>query len=145
MKSFEEIKHGKKILAIILRRDYKAEKITFFSPPEFSQQLGYLPHQKGNIISAHFHHNVKRRITKTQEVLFIRKGCIQVNFYTRQKKYLKSRKLESGDVIFLCSGGHGIKVLEDSEIIEVKQGPYSGKETDKVVFEGVEDDSSKRT
>ena len=121
MNNYEEIKHEKKLLAIILRGDFKAEKITFFSPPEFSQQLGFLPHRKGNIISAHFHHNVKRKITKTQEVLFIRKGTIQVFFYTKQKKYLTSRTLGSGDVIFLCSGGHGIKVLEDSEIIEVKE------------------------
>jgi len=141
MKSYEEIKHDKKLLAIIIRGNFKSDKITFFSPPEFSQQLGFLPHRKGNVISAHFHYSVKRKITKTQEVLFIRKGNIRVNFYSSQKKYLTARKLGKGDVIFLCSGGHGINVLEDSEIIEVKQGPYSGKETDKVVFRGVEDDS----
>ena len=39
----------------------------------------------------------------------------------------------------LVSGGHGFKVLEEVEMIEVKQGPYYG-EQDKVRFEGISDD-----
>jgi mannose-6-phosphate isomerase-like protein (cupin superfamily) len=43
--------------------------------------------------------------------------------------------LESGDVILLIKGGHGFEVLEELEMIEVKQGPYLG-EQDKVRFKG---------
>ena len=35
--------------------------------------------------------------------------------------------METGDTILLTSGGHGFKVLEEVEMIEVKQGPYSGE------------------
>jgi len=82
----------------------------------------------------HFHKEVHRRITRTQEVLFIKRGKIEVNLYTSNKKYITSRQLGAGDILFLCSGGHGFKVLEDTEMIEVKQGPYSGKENDKEIF-----------
>ncbi len=141
--AYEEIKHLGKLIAIILRADYKSEKIVFFSPEEFSQQLGFLPHKKGRVIPAHFHKKVQREIEFTQEVLFIRKGKIAVNFYTLKKEFLITRELSTGDVVFLCSGGHGFRILEDTEMIEVKQGPYSGQEGDKVIFEGIEHDSGK--
>jgi hypothetical protein len=142
-KPYEEIKYQDKIIAIILRADYQAKEIQFFSPADFSQQLGFLPHKKNHIIPAHFHKTVHREIELTQEVLFLRKGKVEVNFYTNQKEYITSRLLNTGDVIFLCSGGHGFKILEDAEMIEVKQGPYSGKDGDKVTFEGIENDPGK--
>lgn len=114
----------------------------FFTPSGFSQQLGFLPHKKGGILNAHLHNKVNREITLTQEVLFIKRGKIQVNFYTEDKEYITSRELKTGDVILLCSGGHGFKMLEDTEMIEVKQGPHLG-DGDKERFEGVENDSSK--
>ena len=41
--------------------------------------------------------------------------------------------METGDVVLLAHGGHGFKMLEKSEIIEVKQGPYSD-DNDKTRF-----------
>ncbi|MCX6580697.1 MAG: hypothetical protein NT166_11000 [Candidatus Aminicenantes bacterium] len=142
-KSYEEIKFQDKIIAIILRADFQAKETRFFSPSEFSQQLGFLPHPEGHVIPAHFHKKVQREIALTQEVLFLRKGKVEVNFYTIEKEYITSRVLDAGDVVFLCSGGHGFKILEDAEMIEVKQGPYSGKDGDKVTFEGIENDPGK--
>ncbi len=141
-KTYEEIRHNGKLMAIILRANYTSNKTTFFSPPDFSQQLGCIVYKKDGVIKAHFHKETHRNITVTQEVLFIRKGKLVVNFYTTSKEYITSRELSTGDIIFLCSGGHGFKMLEDTEMIEVKQGPYSGKDTDKEVFEGIENDSS---
>ena len=135
-KNYEEVKHNNKFIAIIIRSNYTSEKVVFFSPNNFSQQLGYLPHKKGHTIMAHFHKKVNKKITLTQEVLFIKKGKIIVDFYTNRKEYITSRQLDAGDILFLCSGGHGFKILEDTEMIEVKQGPYSGREDDKEVFEG---------
>lgn len=134
---YEEIKHKNKLIAIIIKSDYSSDKTIFFSPPGFSQQLGYLRHDKGGSIKAHFHKEVRREIILTQEVLFIRAGKIKIDLYTVKKEYITSRELNRGDVIFLCSGGHGFKILEDSEIIEVKQGPYSNREIDKELFDGV--------
>jgi len=141
--SYEKVKHKGKLIAIILRSDYSSNATTFFNPPYFSQQLGYIVYKKDGVIKPHFHKEVHRDITLTQEVLFVKKGRLTVNFYTTSKKYIESRELNKGDVIFLCSGGHGFKMLEDTEMVEVKQGPYSGKNNDKVIFRGVESDSRK--
>lgn len=73
----------------------------------------------------------------TQEVLFIRRGKLRVDFYTTEHEYLESRVLQAGDVILLIQGGHGFEVLEEVEMIEVKQGPYAG-EADKTRFAGID-------
>jgi hypothetical protein len=61
---------------------------------------------------------------------------VQVDFYDEQRCFLESRELTAGDVILLVRGGHGFRMLEASEIVEVKQGPYAG-EHDKQRFEDV--------
>ena len=138
---FEEIRHKDKTIAIILRRDFCAAESRFFSPADFSQQFGFLVHHKGHSIPAHFHKKIQREIILTQEVLLIKKGEMQVNLYSSEQEFLTSRLLLAGDIIFLCSGGHGFTMLQDSEIVEVKQGPYSGRDSDKVNFVGIENDT----
>ena len=64
---------------------------------------------------------------------------MRVDFYDAYEDYLESRILYTGDVVLLVSGGHGFEVLEEVEMIEVKQGPYSG-EMDKKRFDGVSDE-----
>jgi mannose-6-phosphate isomerase-like protein (cupin superfamily) len=122
----EHIFAADKILAIILRASYSEPGIHFFTPDDYSQQLGYMRHPRGKIIEPHVHNEVPRAITLTQEVLFIRRGRVRVDFYADQHTYLESRVLEKGDVILLSAGGHGFEALEELEMIEVKQGPYVG-------------------
>ena len=133
----EEIKYKNNLLAIIVSSKFEKEGIAFFTPNSFSQQLGYMKREKDYVIEPHVHNPVKREVVWTQEVLFIKSGKVRVDFYNEEKIYLKSRVLEKGDVILLASGGHGFEMLEESEIIEVKQGPYSG-DKDKTRFEPVD-------
>ncbi len=121
------------VLAIVIRNNYSRTGIEFFSSPNDSQQLGYMKRPNGYIIEPHRHNIVKREVHLTQEVLFIKNGKIRVDFYTDNQEYIKSLILYQGDVILLSNGGHGFEMLEESEIIEVKQGPYCG-ELDKIRF-----------
>ncbi len=130
------ITHNDQNLAIIIKRDYSKDGIEFFTPDEFSQQLAYMSHKKGKIIDAHIHNSVKREVYYTKEVLVIKKGKLRVDFYGDDKNYIKSAIIETGDIILLAYGGHGFEVLEDCEMVEIKQGPYLG-ENDKTRFEGV--------
>ncbi|PJZ70271.1 hypothetical protein CH373_12355 [Leptospira perolatii] len=123
----EEILHGDRMLALILRSNFKKEGIEFFTPPEFSQQLAYMNRPKDYIIQPHVHNSVSRSVEYTKEVLFIKSGKVRVDFFTDSKEYLESRVLETGDVILLAYGGHGFYMLEATEMIEVKQGPYAGE------------------
>ncbi len=134
----EEIKYEKEILAIIIRKNISCEGIKFFTPDDFSQQLAFMSHPKGKVIEPHVHNPVKREVHYTKEVLFIRKGKIRVDFYDEKHNYLESRILKSGDVILLASGGHGFEALENLEMFEVKQGPYTG-DKDKRRFSGIDE------
>ncbi|MFH0809613.1 MAG: hypothetical protein V2A77_03965 [Pseudomonadota bacterium] len=87
----------------------------------------------GYSIDPHVHLIADRNIKLTQEVLFVKKGKIRVDLYSNQREFIQSEILSGGEVILLASGGHGFTMLEESEIIEVKQVPYAG-DNDKVVF-----------
>lgn len=132
-----QIIYNNKIIAIIIKRSFQRDGIEFFTPEDFSQQLAYMKRPAGYIIKPHVHNIVERKVEYTQEVLFIKKGKVRVDFYDDERNYLKSIILEEGDVILLAHGGHGFEMLEETEIIEVKQGPYAG-EMDKVRFEPID-------
>ncbi|HMS64415.1 MAG TPA: hypothetical protein PKD83_04075 [Ignavibacteria bacterium] len=132
----ENITHKGKLLAIIIPAEFDEKGIHFFTSNDLSQQLAYMHHPTGKIIEPHVHNPVRREVQYTQEVLFIKKGKLRVDFYDEDKEYLESRILKSGDVILLSTGGHGFEVLEEIEMIEVKQGPYAG-DGDKTRFVSV--------
>ena len=135
----EYIHNDEKIISIIVRSQYKAEGIKFFTPDEFSQQLAYMNREKGYAIPPHVHNPVERKVYLTQEVLLIKSGKVRVDYYDDSKQYLESRILNVGDVVLFSGGGHGFTMIENSEIVEVKQGPYSG-EKDKTRFEPITDE-----
>ncbi len=138
MGQIEEIKKKDKLLAMIIRSNYECQGVDFITPNEYSQQVAYMHHPTGKVIDAHVHNLVHRNVVLTQEVLFIKKGVLRVDFYVEYEDYLESRDLHAGDIILLVSGGHGFHVLEEVEMIEVKQGPYSGDQ-DKKRFTGIDD------
>lgn len=132
----ENILNEGRTLAVLLRTNHKADGIEFLTPNDFSQQLGYMNRPQGYVIPPHVHNPVPREVQFTKEVLFIKSGRVRVDFYDEDQNYFESRILMAGDVILLAFGGHGFEMLEASEIIEVKQGPYAG-EADKTRFSPV--------
>ncbi|MBL8199448.1 MAG: hypothetical protein JNK40_00625 [Chromatiales bacterium] len=136
----EKITHDNELLAIILRDGFVGGGVTFLTPDDLSQQLAHMRHPRGKVIEPHVHNLVQHSITYTQEVLIIKQGSLRVDFYDRDRAYLHSRILNKGDVILLAAGGHGFQALDDLEMIEVKQGPYTG-EGQKTRFAGVADGS----
>jgi mannose-6-phosphate isomerase-like protein (cupin superfamily) len=130
----ENVIHKNIKLAIIIRAKFEKKGIEFFTPNDFSQQLGYMKHSKGYVISPHTHNIITREVKLTQEVLYIKKGEIRVDFYENNQNYIKSTILNTGDVILLANGGHGFEMIKETEMIEIKQGPYL-EEEDKIRFE----------
>jgi hypothetical protein len=135
----EHICHLENTLAIILRTNFHSDGIEFFTPSHFSQQLGYMNRPQGYAILPHVHNPVAREVQFTKEVLIIKSGKVRVDFYDDDQNYLESRILNQGDIVLLAFGGHGFEMMEASEIIEVKQGPYAG-EGDKTRFSPVRAD-----
>jgi len=112
-------------LGLIVRSWFAVSGIDFLTPDTFGQQVAYMNRPKGEIIQAHIHEPISRTLIGTQEVLFIRKGRIRVDFYESDRTYVSSMVLEAGDLMLLNTGGHGFEVLEDIDMIEIKQGPFA--------------------
>jgi mannose-6-phosphate isomerase-like protein (cupin superfamily) len=134
MKSFlEEVRDNETVIAIIIRSQYRNEGISFFTPGDFSQQLAYMHHTAGKEIQPHVHNIINREVSYTQEVLVVKSGRVKVDLFTAERAFLATRVLEAGDLILLAAGGHGFTMLEETEMFEIKQGPYAG-EADKERF-----------
>ena len=119
-------------LCHIIRSVYSPKTTEFFTPDNYSQQLGIIKYAKNGTIKPHYHNKVAREVFYTQEVLVIRKGKVKVTLFgTESLNYLTSVILNQGDTILLATGGHGFEMLEDTEMLEIKQGPYNGIENDK--------------
>jgi len=131
----EKIIHNKIVIALIIYKGYKQDGIKFLSPNDHALQLGYMTRPKGYQIMPHVHNPVHRHTIGTQEVLFMKKGKIRIDFFSFKQEFLESRELSTGDLVLLIGAGHGIEVLRKSEIIEVKNGPYI-EGADKGRFEG---------
>ena len=138
----EEIRKNNTLFAVIIRSNYKVEGISFVTPDSESLQIAYMGYPKNKKIMPHIHNYIHREIFVTQEVLFLRKGKLRVDFYDHCKNYIESKIVEAGDVTILTSGGHGFEVLDEIDMIEVKQGPYKSEE-DKKRFVGIESDQTK--
>ncbi len=123
--ALDEIRDGDHLIALVIRASYRADGIQFFTDQSFSQQLGYMRRPKGYVIDAHVHNKLHRDVEYTQEVLIIRNGRLRVDLYDRECRFLTDRILGPGDIILLASGGHGFEMLEEVEMVEVKQGPYT--------------------
>lgn len=119
--------------ALVLSHAYRGDGIKFFTRDEDTLQLGYMRREKGYSIRPHIHQSVPRKVDFTNEVLFVKSGRVRVDFYDDTQAFRESLILEQGDIILLAECGHGFEMIEESEIVEVKQGPYVG-EADKLRF-----------
>lgn len=122
-------------IAIVVKKSFKKEGVNFISQNNFPLQLGISSYKKGDKIKPHVHIDREITVTNLQEVVYIKSGRVTVNLYDSNSELFKSVKLSTGDLIFFVSGGHGFEMFKDTTIIEVKQGPYFGKEKDKVMLE----------
>ena len=118
------------LLAIIIRSSFSNDGVNFITQQDNYLQVGILTHKQGNKIKPHFHKNILREINYTQEVLHIEYGKIEASFY-QNKKIVRNCSLNSGDTIILIQGGHGFNIIEDTKMIEIKQGPYIDPSKDK--------------
>ena len=129
----ETIVDGLEPIALLIRADFDAEGLHFFTPNSFSQQVAYMRHPKDKVVEPHVHNLVARQVLYTQEVLLVRRGKVEVNLFSSGREFLTSRILQDGDLMLLCGGGHSLKMLEETSMIEIKQGPYTG-DNDKTRF-----------
>jgi hypothetical protein len=134
MLNVSKIEYSNKLYAIILRRSYD-KGVNFVTENSNSLQLGFSRYAENDEIKPHIHNAYDKIIHDTQEILHIEYGKVEVNCYHESGELIGSTVLEQGDTVLLIAGGHGLRILEDSDIIEIKQGYYESKQKDKTYLE----------
>jgi len=136
--SIIEIRNKQNLYALIIKKKRRFIKngVDFLTKDKDLLQLGFINHKKNHHIKSHIHLKKPRIINYCTEVLLIEKGKVKIKFFDNNSSDIKKDKiLNKGDIIILFQGGHGFKILEKTQIIEIKQGPYvEGK--DKKIIKG---------
>lgn len=122
----EVIEIDSKILAYIISKQWNPKQTNFVTSPDQTFQLGMIVYKKGEKIIPHTHLPIERSVKGTPECIFVKDGKCYVDLYGSDQKLFKTRVLNRGDIILLLDGSHGFRMIEDTMLIEVKQGPYAG-------------------
>ena len=122
----EEISSNGTLLAYVVRRHIAPDATTFVIRPELGLQVGFVVYPAGGEVRPHLHLPIDRRIVGTSEVLNVKRGRCVVDVYDVDSRLVASPVLETGDLVVLLGHGHGCRMLEDTVLLEVKQGPYLG-------------------
>jgi hypothetical protein len=126
MINYEIITWKDQPLVYIIHTAILPEESQFVTPSDFKQQVGFIVYPTGAEIGRHIHRKINRHLVGTSEVLIVKKGRCMIEVFNDDKELVAQRELTEGDVMLMVGGGHGFKVLEDTVLLEVKQGPYLG-------------------
>jgi uncharacterized protein YjlB len=126
MTQLETISLGDVVLAYVSRHRRLPDRTTFVTPDDCNLQVGQVVYGGGTQIARHMHLPVERHLMGTTEVLIVQRGRCEVDIYGPDRQLVTTRELNVGDMLIAVAGGHGFRVLEDTVLLEVKQGPYPG-------------------
>jgi len=129
----ETITHAGRLICLIVRAQAAPRETTFYTPDDFELQVGRIVRGAGSAIDRHRHPRTARNPGRAAEVLLVQEGRAIVDLYSEDGSLLCSPQIGPGDLIVLASGGHGFRFLENTVLLEVKQGPYR-KGQDKELF-----------
>ena len=86
---------------------------------------------KSSTVKAHSHKPkmlLKKKIEQN-ECWIVLKGTINISLFDIDKTNIKNTTLSKGSILITRGGGHSInKSSIDSELIEIKLGPYNGND-----------------
>jgi hypothetical protein len=114
------------VLAYIARSAPLPEHTTFLTPDDCNLQVGRVVYPAGGQITRHMHLPVERHLVGTTEVLVVERGRCEVDVFGPERQLVTTRELRTGDILIAVRGGHGFRVMEDTVLLEIKQGPYPG-------------------
>jgi len=113
-------------LCYVVRAGFQPQETQFITRPEHKQQVGFIKYPEGSRIARHVHLPLNRSLVGTSEAVLVRSGRCVLEVYTDTHELVATREIACGDLVLMVAGGHGFEVLEDTVLLEVKQGPYLG-------------------
>jgi hypothetical protein len=113
-------------LAVIVRSGFVGGKYEFFTPDDVPLQFGQASYKRGDRVRPHTHSPRPQPDRRVPEFVYVKAGAVALSLFGRDGRPAGSAVLRAGDCVLLIMGGHGLEILEDARLLEVKQGPYAG-------------------
>ena len=88
--------------------------------------MRFIVYPAGSEVARHVHQPIERRLVGTSEVILVKKGGCRIDIFNDDRELVATRELFPGDLMLMVGGGHGFRMSEDTVLLEVKQGPYTG-------------------
>jgi hypothetical protein len=126
MIGIEAIEDGGATLAYVIDTAASSRSTSFFTSDDDTFQAGFVVYGAGGHVEAHLHLPLLREVVGTSELLWVRSGRCYVDIYSADRRLVATRELSTGDAVLSVGGGHGFRMIEDTVLFEIKQGPYRG-------------------
>ena len=124
-------KYGSVLVLVLETQDYiQGEDKRFFSDAGDALQIGSLFFPQDSVVKPHIHKH-KERPDDPMEILLLFRGRIEADIYDEEHKMVGVLDLKPGDILIQKRGGHGFRFPAKAPLLEIKLGPYDGRESDK--------------
>lgn len=124
-----------RLVAIFFESLVDVSETSFFTDDDSPFQVGVISKQGHEKVQPHHHNVFDRVISGTSEFLYVLEGSMEVTIYDVGFQNSEIFPVGLGSGVLLLGGAHSITFVENTKILEIKQGPYSA-EKDKVYLEG---------
>ena len=121
-----EIRYEGQLLAIVDSMANIKPGLSFYGSPHDFVQVGAFRYDDGKVLRDHRHISRPRQVDKTQEILIVMRGVVEVRTFTPTGcTVVDVRELRDGDFYISYHGGVGFTVRkDDTRMLEIKPGPY---------------------
>lgn len=130
---------GNQLAFIVRAGQERRPGVNFVTNVTTGLQVAFSSYGAGHVIRPHRHNQLRPVAQPPVEVIEVHRGSMRVDFYSgvdvidQGGGFCQSRVLCVGDVVVLIAGGHGMVMSgHGCDFLEVRQGPYYGRQNDKV-------------
>ena len=128
---------GEEVYAILASAKQEAkEGSEWFGSQIESLQAQRMKYPAGKSFRIHHHILNPRTIKRTQESFIVISGRVAVDVYDNKAVLIGTLEAGAGEAIFVYRGGHGVRILEDAVVYEVKAGQWTSVSEDKEFLNG---------
>ena len=130
-KNIKNVIHNDELYSSIFDLNNISEGLDFLTDDDSFVQVGTWNYEKGKILDAHYHNTFERKSYITQEVVLVLEGLIICNLYTTYGEIIASEEIRKNQLIIQFQGIHEYEIIDNSKVLEIKNGPYFGPDKDR--------------
>lgn len=118
--------HNGQTYALFVTGKPQVDGAKFFTEQSDEFQIGILERGTGYEVKPHRHPARSDVVAGTSEFLYVQEGAAEVKVFDDEWNEIHKQIVSAGDFLVFFRGGHALTMLQETRLIEVKQGPFKG-------------------